>query len=51
MQEILHGQSFNKRSLFAGGEKSPGNHDDIEFITISTLGNAADFGDLDSIES
>ena len=35
------------RGLFAGGYTNPGGHSNtIEFVTISTLGNAADFGDL-----
>ena len=34
------------RALFAGGYTSPGNKTDIDYVTISTLGNAQDFGDL-----
>ena len=33
------------RGLFAGGQ-TPSNSDRIDFITISTLGDAQDFGDL-----
>ena len=32
--------------IIAGGFKTPGQTNGIEFITISTLGNGADFGDL-----
>ena len=32
------------RGIFGCGYKSPGNTDTIEYITISTLGNAQDFG-------
>ena len=34
------------RALFGCGFKSPANTDVIEYITISTLGNATDFGNL-----
>ena len=34
------------RGLFAGGLSSPSNMDDISFITISTMGDAQDFGNL-----
>ena len=34
------------RALFAGGYTSPANRTDIDYVTISTLGNAQDFGDL-----
>ena len=41
--------------IIAGGGEPPAETDAIEFITISTLGNAADFGDLtdsgDTMES
>ena len=33
------------RALFTGGQ-SPGNTDEIDFITISTTGNSQDFGNL-----
>ena len=33
------------RALFTGGQ-APGNTDAIDFITISTLGNSQDFGNL-----
>ena len=36
------------RALFGGGH-SPGYVDTIDFVTISTLGNAQDFGDLTDI--
>ena len=39
--------ALGNRGLFAGGTISPGvNTNTIEYITISTLGNAIDFGDL-----
>ena len=34
------------RALFAGGYTSPANRTDIDYVTISTLGNAQNFGDL-----
>ena len=36
------------RGIFAGGisEPSPTRHNEIDFITIATTGNATDFGDL-----
>ena len=34
------------RGVFAGGYKTPGISDVIDYITIDTLGNAVDFGDL-----
>ena len=36
------------RGIFAGGisEPSPTKHNEIDFITIATTGNATDFGDL-----
>ena len=37
--------SNSTRALFAGGE-TPSNSDIIDYITIATTGNAADFGDL-----
>ena len=39
------GCSNSTRALFAGGE-SPSNSNVIDFVTIATTGNAADFGDL-----
>ena len=39
------GCSNSTRALFAGGE-TPSNSDVIDFVTIATLGNAEDFGDL-----
>ncbi len=34
------------RGVFAGGYKTPGISDIIDYITIDTLGNAVDFGDI-----
>jgi hypothetical protein len=34
------------RAIFAGGYTTPTNRTDIDYVTISTLGNAQDFGDL-----
>jgi len=34
------------RAIFAGGYTSPSPRTDIDYVTISTLGNAQDFGDL-----
>ena len=34
------------RALFGGGYASPSNQDVIDYITIDTLGNAQDFGNL-----
>ena len=34
------------RAIFAGGYTTPANRTDIDYVTISTLGNAQDFGDL-----
>ena len=39
------GHSLGARALFTGGQ-SPNNSDEIDFITVSTLGNALDFGNL-----
>ena len=39
------GCSNSTRALFGGGE-SPSNSNVIDFVTIATTGNAADFGDL-----
>jgi hypothetical protein len=39
------------RALFAGGYTSPANRTDIDYVTISTLGNAQDFGDLSTAGS
>ena len=36
------------RGIIAGGYQAPGQTNSIEYITISTLGNGSDFGDLDS---
>ncbi len=33
------------RGIFTGGA-TPGNNDNIDFVTIASTGNAADFGDL-----
>ena len=43
------GTSSNTRAVFAGGADGPGSgdmHNVIEYVTIATLGNAQDFGDL-----
>ena len=40
----MAGGSNSIRGIFAGGD-SPGNTNVISYITISTLGNAQDFGD------
>ena len=37
------------RGVFAGGSVSPTFLNTIEFITIATLGNTSDFGDLTTI--
>ena len=37
--------SSSTRGIIAGGQ-NPAYKNEINFITISTLGNAADFGDL-----
>ena len=37
---------YGTRGLCAGGLSSPSNMDNIDFITISTLGDAQDFGNL-----
>jgi hypothetical protein len=37
------------RGLFGGGEASGGKRDEIEYITIQSVGNATDFGDLTAI--
>jgi len=34
------------RGVFGGGEPTPGIHDVIDYITIASTGDAADFGDL-----
>jgi len=39
------GCSNSTKAIIAGG-RSPGTIDDISFVTTSTLGNTADFGDL-----
>ena len=39
------------RGIFAGGSVSPTTVNTIDYITIATLGNAADFGDLTVIRS
>jgi hypothetical protein len=38
------------RGVIAGGNTSSGTINNIEYITISTLGNATDFGDLIQIK-
>ena len=38
-------QTGGTRGVNAGGE-APGDRDEIQFINISTTGNAVDFGDL-----
>jgi len=43
------GASSPTRGIFAGGrdsDSSPNNHNIISYVTIATLGNAQDFGDL-----
>ena len=42
----ISGVSNSTRGVFLGGFLQPGNTDIIDFVTISTQGNAADFGDL-----
>ena len=45
----IHSASNSTRGIFAGGYSNPGtgaNTNIIEFVTIATLGNAQDFGDL-----
>ena len=45
----LHSAANSTRGIFAGGTTNPGtpaNTNTIDFITIATLGNAQDFGDL-----
>ena len=37
------------RALFGGGYASPTSRDVIDYITIDTLGNAQDFGDLTAV--
>ena len=37
--------ALGARALFTGGQ-APGNVDTIDFITVSTLGNSQDFGNL-----
>ena len=39
------------RAVFAGGRDHPTYYDDIEYITMSTLGNVADFGNLSDYNS
>ena len=40
------GLSSSTRALFAGGYGTPTLRASIDFVTIATLGNAQDFGDL-----
>jgi hypothetical protein len=40
------GVSNSTRGIFAGGESGPGGDTTIDYITIDSLGNAQDFGDL-----
>ena len=42
--------SSSTRGLFALGSNDSGTYNSIEFITIATLGNAQDFGDLSETE-
>ena len=39
------------RGVFAGGYKTPGISDVIDYITIDTLGDAVDFGDIIASQS
>ena len=48
-RSALSAASSPTRGVFMGGRTGPGNNDKvvtIDFVTTSTLGNAADFGDL-----
>ena len=38
------------RATFSGGQTPSSNYNIIDYITISTTGNATDFGDLLSVE-
>ena len=38
------------RGVFAGGRVSPANQVTIDYITIATTGDAADFGDLTAVK-
>ena len=41
-----HGAASNSlRGIFNSGEGSPANVNTIDYVTIATIGNAADFGD------
>ena len=43
----LAGVNSNTRAIVGGGKKDPANTSDIiEYVTISTVGNATDFGNL-----
>jgi hypothetical protein len=46
--EIGQAGALGNRGVFMGGEGTPATTNIIDFITISTLGNAIDFGDLSS---
>jgi hypothetical protein len=39
------------RGIFSGGRAHPAYYNLIEYVTMSTLGNAADFGDLIAVKS
>ena len=44
-------QTGGARGLFSRGFTSPSNFNIIDYITIATTGNAADFGDLTQVVS
>ena len=46
IQKITPNLDGGARGIIGGGFHSPGNTNVIEYVTIPTLGNAADFGDL-----
>ena len=51
-REYLGGCSSSVRGVFAGGELDPGiglNSNVIDYVTIATVGNATDFGDLTAV--
>ena len=54
MQNVSDWPTFvftNSRALFAGGESSSGTFSDvIDYIDITSTGNATDFGDLSSVK-
>jgi hypothetical protein len=53
-RQLLTGISSSVRGIFAGGYGSAGSglyYDTMDYITIATTGNAADFGDLTIVRS